>query len=165
MEVRRVRPDEVGPYREMRLRALREAPDAFGTTLASALARDDAEWSGMVVRSATSDDFALFVLDRGDGRLAGSAAAMANPQHQDMGVIQMWLDADLRGQGWADALLAAAEGHARGLGRTACALWVVETNEPARRFYERCGYTFTGITEMNERGLKECLMRRVLPPA
>ena len=44
MQVRRVRPDEWRALRDVRLRALETDPDAFGATVAEALARPDEEW-------------------------------------------------------------------------------------------------------------------------
>ena len=148
MEVRRIRREEVAPYREMRLRALTLAPEAYGTTLEDALAREYEDWEGMVLRAATAEDFALFVLDRVEGE-------SAEPQ-----VIQMWLDEDLRGAGWAEQLLAAAEAHARALGHASCHLWVAEGNDRARRLYERCGYALTGVQGDNGRGGLEHQMRK-----
>jgi len=161
VHVRRIRADDVRSYREMRLRALTLAPDAYGTTLQAALDREYDDWEGMVLRAATAVDFALFVLDRGGGVLAGSGAAFVG-QAPEAEVIQMWLDEDLRGQGWAERLIDAAEGHLAAEGYEVCALWVAEANARARRFYERCGYALTGEAETNGRGIREMRMRKRL---
>ena len=162
MEVRRIRPAEVAPYREMRLRALTLAPEAYGTTLEDALSREYEDWEGMVLRAATAAGFALFVLDRGDGRLAGSAAAFVEGDAAEPQIIQMWLDEDLRGAGWAEQLLAAAEAHVRALGHPSCVLWVADGNDRARRLYHRCGYALTGVQGDNGRGGLEHQMRKHL---
>src|SRR5713101_349138 len=44
MDVRPLRPDEGLIYRNLRLRALSDAPDAFGQTLGEAESRSDEEW-------------------------------------------------------------------------------------------------------------------------
>lgn len=163
MHVRRIRPDDVESYREMRIRALTLAPYAYGTTLGAALDREYEDWEGFVLRAASADNLALFVLDRGDGALAGSAAAMVNPEVAEMDIIQMWLDEDLRGRGWAERILGAAEAYALTRGRGACVLWVADGNDRARRFYERTGYALTGREETSERGIREFLMRKELP--
>ncbi|MEX2372498.1 MAG: GNAT family N-acetyltransferase [Dehalococcoidia bacterium] len=104
----------------------------------------------------------MFVLDPGDGLLAGSAFASWENREQDAGIFQVWLDEDLRGQGWAEALMDAAEAFSADLGAPACALWVADGNGRARRFYERCGYMPSGITQPFRDG-EELLLRKVLP--
>ncbi len=161
MDVRRIRAGELEAYRAMRIRALTEAPEAYGTTLQDALLREYADWEGFVLRTATSDDFALFVLDRGDSRLAGSAAAIEATGEPEPAIVQMWLDEDLRGAGWAERLIEMAEAHLRAAGHPACRLWVAAGNERARRFYARVGYTATGALQSNGRGGTEHEMRKV----
>ncbi|MDA1241404.1 MAG: GNAT family N-acetyltransferase, partial [Chloroflexi bacterium] len=66
-------------------------------------------------------------------------------------VNQMWLDEDRRSQGYAEALLAAAEDFARERGVVSIELWVEDDNPRAIRVYERCGYQATGEGEPNLR--------------
>lgn len=163
MEVRRIRADEGIAYRKVRLRALKLAPDAYGSTFAEASARSEEEWSRFAQRSAESETFALFVLDRGDGRLAGLAAiSMEEGAPAEGTVFQMWIDEDLRGSEWASALLAAAEQHAESLGARSITLSVEDDNPRARRFYDRAGYVPTGVSEGNRRGGETLEMRRRL---
>lgn len=166
MEVRRIRTDDVEAYREVRLRSLRLAPDAFGSTFEEASKRTDAEWREFTERLATSAHTAGFVLDRGDtssstfGGLAtirllddpADHASRDAPRDapRDAEVNQMWLDEDLRGGDWAPALLAGCEAFARTLGPPPVervTLWVAATNERAARLYARCGYEPTGETD------------------
>ena len=44
MEIRRIGADEWGELRDLRLRALQDAPDAFGSTYEEESIRTDAEW-------------------------------------------------------------------------------------------------------------------------
>ena len=147
MEVRRIRPDEMEAYREVRLRALRLAPYAFGTTFADASSRDDDAWRANTVRLCRPD-IAGFVLDRGDGTLGGLVSVtIEDPAAAE--VNQMWLDEDLRGGAWGAALLGACEAFATAGGVRRLALWAAATNERALRFYRRCGYLETGRTEID----------------
>lgn len=50
--VRRVRAEESEALRDLRLRALADAPEAFSTTLAQAGRRSEAEWQAAVERGA-----------------------------------------------------------------------------------------------------------------
>lgn len=110
-------------------------------------------------------DFAAFVLDRGDGILAGSAfvtVASDLPDHAE--VFQMWLDDDLRGGGWADLLLDTAVRFALALGSRTTRLWVYAENGRARRFYERAGYLPTGVEQLGPQGSFLHLLRKNLSP-
>jgi len=69
----RVRPFEAHEWRtlrELRLRALADAPDAFARTLAEKEGRSDAEWSRMLAPSAASASQLSLVAERaGRGRV------------------------------------------------------------------------------------------------
>lgn len=149
MDVRPIRSDDTDAYREVRLRALSEAPYAFGTTYEEAAARPESAWREMTERLAARVELAGFVLDRGDGRLAGLATVRLEALSAE--VNQMWLDEDLRGRGFAEALLGAAEEFARDRGVVCMELWVEDDNPRAARVYERCGYQPTGEGEPNLR--------------
>jgi hypothetical protein len=47
-------PHEWSTYRDLRLRALADSPDAFGSTLAEEQDRSDAEWSRRLASGADS---------------------------------------------------------------------------------------------------------------
>ena len=52
--VRRFAPHEWRVYRELRLRALADSPDAFGSTYEREAARTDAEWEDRLTTGATA---------------------------------------------------------------------------------------------------------------
>lgn len=163
MEVRALRADEGLAYRDVRLRALKLAREAFGSTYAEESVLDDQFWREQMVRTAGAMEAELFAVDRGDGSLAGTAFVRVSPDPPHDGYVgAMWVDEDLRGGGWADALLDAAEHFARTLGAPAVGLWVEAANARARRFYERRGYAATGITEPDGRGGTTYLLRKEL---
>lgn len=163
MEVRRMRADEVEPYREVRLRSLLEAPDAFFATYEEEAAFEHGVWLRRAVDGAESMEAASFILDRGDGQFGGTVFVRVNPyEPYDSMVAAMWLDADLRGDGWADRLLTMAEDFARAAGSAYVELWVEGDNPRARRFYERLGYVPSGISQPNRRGGFEHLLRKDL---
>lgn len=147
MEVRRIRADEMEAYREVRLRALRLAPSAFGTTFADASSRDDDAWRANTAR-LLGERVAGFVLDRGDATFGGLVSVtLEDPAAAE--VNQMWLDEDLRGGPWGEALLGACEAFAVAGGVTRLTLWAAATNERALHFYRRCGYLDTGRTQVD----------------
>lgn len=153
MEIRRLRADEGLAYRAVRLRALDLEPAAYGQTLAEALADPEQLWRDLAASVAATGPRALFVLDRGDGNLAGTLYASvseAPPRLAQFGA--MWVDPDLRAQGWADALMEAAQAWAARWGAPGVTLWVASGNERAWRFYARRGFQPTGVVERWDAG-------------
>jgi ribosomal protein S18 acetylase RimI-like enzyme len=70
------------------------------------------------------------------------------------------------GGGWK--LMAAAVGHLVGCGYREAVLWVLDTNERARRFYESAGWLTDGAAKTDgSRGfpIAEVRYRRALPPS
>ncbi len=124
----------------MRLRALADAPDAFGTTHVEALARPEEWWTDWAERSATSATQAMFLA--WDGAEAVGIAGIFH--HDDVWqVISMWVEPDWRGCGVGRGLLDAAVGFAEGEVR----LSVTDGNDDARRLYERYGFVDIGQSE------------------
>ncbi|MEX2230207.1 MAG: GNAT family N-acetyltransferase [Dehalococcoidia bacterium] len=163
MEVRALRADEGLAYRDVRLRSLRLAPAAFGSTYAEESVRDEQFWRELMDRTANAMEAELFAVDRGDGTLAGTTFVRVSPDPPHDGHVgAMWVDEDLRGGGWAEDLLTAAERFARRLGASGVTLWVEESNARARRLYERCGYLPTGVTEPSVHGGTTLLLRKDL---
>ena len=148
-------------WRDLRLRALLDAPDAFGATHAGESAFTEQDW-----RDRLDGPESLAVLARRDGRpvaLGGAYPDLPGLLH----VVAMWVAPAERGRGVAHAVLrvldeAAAE-HGRGLH-----LDVAVTNAAARRSYERFGFVATGVTRPlrpGATGLVEQMLLRDGAPA
>ena len=133
---RRLTPDDWAVLRDVRLRALADSPDAFGSTLEREQDFDEKEWRRRTVRPVWVAEV--------DGRPVGMAGAFSND-----GMLQvwgMWTDPAHRGQGLARALLDALIGPAVSEGRSV-ALHVNIANPGARAFYEAYGFVATGELE------------------
>jgi GNAT superfamily N-acetyltransferase len=124
--------------RDVRLAALREAPDAFGSSYAREAPFTEEQWRGRI--SARSVTFLAYV--EGIGQPAGLTGVHVDDDVADL--VSMWVRPAARGRGAGEALVSAAAGWARDHGHGALYLWVAEANEPARRLYERLGFTPTG---------------------
>jgi hypothetical protein len=61
MKIRRVRTNEGDLYRQARLDALKEAPDAFSSTYADALSRSKESWINQNDEAASGGDRAIFL--------------------------------------------------------------------------------------------------------
>jgi GNAT superfamily N-acetyltransferase len=128
--------DDWQAMREIRLQALRGAPDAFGSTYAREIAFEAAEWH----RRATRDGSFLAFLPNGE--LAGLVGGF----EEEPGVVElvsMFVRPRARGHDVGEALVDAVVAWAKDKGATSVHLWVTETNKPAIRLYERCGFTVT----------------------
>jgi ribosomal protein S18 acetylase RimI-like enzyme len=134
-------PDDWQLWRAVRLRALAEAPAAFGSTLQHESAFEEADW-----RDGLTDQGPR-VLVTADGELAAIGGGFldddAIPGATTLHVIAMWTDPAWRGRGLAARVLTALIEWAspRGL---ALVLDVAIDNAAARRAYEAFGFTSTG---------------------
>jgi len=128
----------------IRLRALADAPDAFGSTLALESQRDDAAWQQrLAAASASGRDLPLFAMSAaGPVGLAWAKADVADPGRVDL--FQMWVAPECRGQGIGHALLQHAIGWARAREATCLHLGVTCGDTPARRLYARAGFVVAG---------------------
>ena len=94
----------------------------------------------------TRSDGEVFVLDRGNGALAGfvEAASRLYAEGCDtspVGYVEAWyIDEDVRRQGYGRALLEAAEDWARGRGYREMASDALLDNETSHRAHKASGY-------------------------
>jgi GNAT superfamily N-acetyltransferase len=139
--------EEWSAYRALRLRALEDAPDAFGSTLAAESTRPAEEWAARLARTATSGiDHPLVA--HVAGQPAGLAWAKVDADDPALvNLFQMWVAPEARGQGVAAGLLAEAVRWARARGATAMQLGVNCANDGAVRLYARAGFVATGWQE------------------
>lgn len=147
--VRRVRTEEWQRLRAIRLRALADAPMAFGSTLANEQAQPDEFWHGRAAGGAADADRATFIAER-DGAWVGLGTGVleaGGAGERPAWVFGMWVDPAVRRQGTAQALLRILAGWARERGADVLNLHVVTTNAPAIALYERLGFHATGETE------------------
>ena len=127
--------------RAIRLDALQESPEAFGSTYERELARTDADWQRWLSPGAT------FVLEGSEGPRGIVACRHHVVETGVTELLSMWVHPASRGSGDGDALVAAVVSWARAEGDRVVRLNVVQGNLRARRFYERQGFRPTG-TEM-----------------
>ena len=161
LTVRRFAPGERRTYRELRLRALADAPDAFGSTLAHEGGRPDAEWAARLDAGARSSSDAPLVAHRGDDAV-GLAWVRLHTDDGEPGVAhlyQVWVAPEHRGRGVARRLLDAAAAWARAAGAHVLALDATCGDTPAMRLYTRAGCRPAGA----ERPLRPGSPLRVQP--
>jgi GNAT superfamily N-acetyltransferase len=142
--VRRIRADEGARLRALRLRALADAPTAFGSTFAREEAFADEVWDERATRGAAGEDQVTYVAeDR--GRWVGMATGLVDePAASRLALVGMFVEPAARGRRIGVALVEAVAAWARGRGAARLCLWVTSTNDPAIALYRRCGFRPTG---------------------
>jgi GNAT superfamily N-acetyltransferase len=140
VSIERIRPDEWRTLRDIRLRSLRDAPEAFGQRYDEAEAMPDAEWQS-IARSSASGNRRIWIVARDDnGRSVGVVQGRRRPP-SDCLLFSMWVDPDARRDGVGRALVDAIQDWAEGWDAQRVVLWVLAANEPAMRFYDRIGFS------------------------
>ena len=138
VEIAELSPDDWPVFRDLRLRALTEAPDAFGSRLADWAEAPVAAW-----RTRLEQVQLNLVARRGDEHV-GMASGLLDGDHVEL--ISMWVDPAVRGSGVAAALLGAVVRWAEGLDRSTY-LMVRSDNARAVAAYERAGFVDLGVPE------------------
>lgn len=157
MRPRLLVPGDEPLLRAARLRALSDAPDAFGSSLERERAHDDARWAELLA-------WGRWWVVLHDGVPAGLVAVVTDqgrPADQRH-LVSMWVAPEQRGSGVARALVGAACATALEAGAGFLSLWVVETNDRARAFYAREGFADTGERAVPHPGVRELRLLRAL---
>jgi ribosomal protein S18 acetylase RimI-like enzyme len=142
--VRRLHPAEWQAYRDLRLSALADSPDAFGSTYEHESLRPDGEWKERVELGAGSaHDLPLIAEDGTD--LVGLAWGKTMPEEPAIAhLFQMWVAPHWRGQGVGQELLRQVIEWARASGAEAVVLGVTCGNGVAQQLYARAGFVPLG---------------------
>jgi GNAT superfamily N-acetyltransferase len=164
--IRRIRAEEWRQLRTLRLRALADAPMAFGSTLARELDYSDDIWRERAEGASAGCDRATFIAER-DGRWVGSATCLAQLDKADSEgplLVDMFVDTAERRAGVGAALVEAVCGWAQSCGAGRITLWATSGNDPAVALYRRCGFRATGAARplAHTPTVNECEMTRDL---
>ncbi len=142
--VRPFQPHEWRLYRELRLNALRDAPDAFGSTLAREEAFTEPEWiRRLAVGAASSLDLPLVAEE--SGRAVGLAWVRIDADDLTTATLyQVWVHPEFRRRGIGEGLLASALAWAKGAGAGTMVLSVACGPDSALEFCRRAGFVEAG---------------------
>ncbi len=160
VEIRRLTPDDWTLFRQVRLAALADSPEAFCSTLTREQAYDAQQWRDWM-RPASG----LKVVAVNGEVPVGVVGAWVPPERGGaVELFSMWVSPTVRGRGVGTAFVTEVLDWARGQRHRTVELWVVEENGTARRLYERFGFQPTGETQPhpNDPRQKELLMCRTL---
>lgn len=159
-----ISPHNAMVFKEVRLRALQDSPNAFGSTYARESQLSDEEWIKRSVQWSTGRSTALLAIDN---RVAcGIAASLLDEKDPTKAqLLSMWTAPTHREMGVGRQLVNQIMAWANQHGARCLLLMVVSNNHPAIAFYERLGFTRTGRTEPypNDPSVLEYEMSRLLP--
>ena len=139
MKIERLAGDEWERLKRIRLAALQDAPDAFGSTHEEARGWGDDVWRQQVADLATF----IATIDRVD---VGIARGASDGSSTDAYLISMWVAPSVRGRRIGEQLVAAVTRWARDAGFSRLKLDVADFNTAAIALYERLGFRPTGET-------------------
>jgi GNAT superfamily N-acetyltransferase len=135
--------------KQVRLSALTDTPSAFSSSYAREFRRSNEDWLKLAAAWSSGQSVFYIAMDEGDpcGMIAGKVDESA-PRHA--WVLSMWVVPAHRRSGLSARLMDEVERWARSLAICELHLNVTSNNSTAQTFYERCGFTRTGITQPYE---------------
>jgi GNAT superfamily N-acetyltransferase len=134
-EIREAGADDWQAMRDVRLAALRDAPQAFASTYEREVAFTEADWQR---RIAGGGSFLAYAPELGPAPAGIAGGFEIAPGTIEL--VSMWVSPQARGHGIGQVLVQAVVGWARARAATRVHLWVTENNGHARMLYERCGF-------------------------
>ena len=141
MDVRQLTAGEGERIRDLRLRALKDAPYAFSSSFERERDRGADAWEELAAGGV------VFVAVEDDDWLGMVGAFLPEHAPEAVGIWGTWIDPDARGRGIGRRLMEAAIDWARSRGAVRVDLSVTDQANEARLLYERLGFTPTGERE------------------
>ena len=142
--VRPLGPTDAPAYRTLRLRGLREHPDAFTSSYEEDVDKPLAATEARLGADSGTTMWGAFV----DGALVGGIGLVREPRRKGRhkaDIVAMYVQPEHARRGIGRALLAAAIAHARAAGIEQLALTVTLGNAAARRLYASAGFATFGV--------------------
>jgi GNAT superfamily N-acetyltransferase len=143
IRVRRIRAGDGLVLRELRLRSLDDAPEAFGQPLEDAREQPDVEWHRSARQSSRGDGRTWLLAEADDIPVGLVQGRRRRPR--TLLLFSMWVDPSVRRLGVGRQLIDSLEAWARGWDAEETILWVYQANAPAIGFYRDLG--FEPVTE------------------
>ncbi|MGB8195957.1 MAG: GNAT family N-acetyltransferase [Acidimicrobiales bacterium] len=155
LSIRRSGPDDWAGLRAIRLEALADTPDAYGSTY-----EESSRWSDRQWKNAATNR--LYYLAERDGKVVGMVSGGLNDGYPGTRWLYgMYVTPRERGTGTAALLVHAIGDWARSQGVDEVYLHVTTSVARARAFYEKIGFRATGESFQMERDASLTLITMV----
>lgn len=146
IEIERIKPHQGELLRELRLRALQDAPDAFLENYDDARNQSLEHWEERAKRNAISSSSTYF-FGFFDGNLLGMVGAYISGDEPDVtNLCAMWVAPEARQKGLGKTLVERALIWANEAHTEKVRLWFNSEDAGAEQFYRSCGFKDTGVT-------------------
>jgi ribosomal protein S18 acetylase RimI-like enzyme len=158
-----ITPQLASSYREVRLRALRDTPSAFGSTYQRESQFSAEEWIERAGNLCTGRSVGYLAFDNDE--YCGIAACFLNEEDCSKAeLVSMWVAAQHRRTGTGRMLVDTITMWAKAHEAKSLLLLVTSSNDAAMQFYRRIGFSLTGRTEPypNDPSLIELEMCRAI---
>lgn len=136
-------------YRDLRLRALGDSPNAFTSSLERENQFTKDEWVSRIENGAS---FVASDNNRGIGMI--QAIQTSESQINEYYLVAMWVDPNYRGTNLATQLVDSVRNWAKSKKVTGLYLHVESTNQAAIRLYEKVGFIQVPNTRLNPKDSK-----------
>ena len=142
MALRAALPGDWERLREVRLAALRDAPDAFASTLEATEGLPQWRWEGWATGDDWGAELVTFVEEPAPGApfMGLATGAIFHDDRSAANLFAMWVAPSARGVGIGRALVDGVVDWARERGADHVILRIAEGNVAAQRLYEAAGF-------------------------
>ena len=139
--IRRIRPEDARALKVIRLAALSDRPDAFGSTHAREEAFTDGIWAARATQGSIGDQSVTYL-----AVLAGDAVGIVTGIRDGSVVelVSMWTAPSVRRSGVGRRLVGGVVEWSDEVGADRIELWVTRGNDSAERLYASLGFAVTG---------------------
>jgi RimJ/RimL family protein N-acetyltransferase len=139
--IRRIRTGEAELFRQIRLKALQDAPYAFSSTFDSALRRSAESWREQAESTAQGSDRATFIAFSEEVPIGITALYRLEDQAEVGEVLQVWVAPEFRGSGIARDLMDVVFQWAGENNFRRIIAGVTKVNLRAQKFYTKYGFS------------------------
>jgi ribosomal protein S18 acetylase RimI-like enzyme len=141
MAIRVVQDEEWERARDLRLRALADAPEAFGSSLKEEEHGSESEWRKWI---APTDSGVWFVEATDDDEFVAMAIGSVDDPSKTAHLFGMWVEPERRRSGIGKRLVETVIEWGRARGAVRIELEVNGLTRPAVALYQACGFAPTG---------------------
>lgn len=139
--IRRIQVGEHLLYRDIRLRALKEDPNAYSASYESAIERTEERWRDQADGSAQGTEQAIFIVFDNDVPIGLSAVYRDKKSKNEAEVFQVWVRSDHRNKGIGVLIMDTVLEWSGQNGYEEIIATVSRTNRKALGFYLKYGFT------------------------
>jgi len=134
-----LREDQWTILRDIRLIALKDSPDSFLSTYDKEFDYDETRWRSEFSRGE-------WIIAKQDGHVVAIVGAVSgyDVPDNDRYLEYLWVSPEVRGSGVAPSLIQTVLRRLKAAEIGTVWLWILDGNDPARKLYDKCGFTSTG---------------------